>query len=83
MLRKLYVVLLVATVLAAPATVFAEGSDRAAVDRQPSLVERVWDGLVWLLDLDGDRGEERSPRQEGPRNVSANDDGGGTLDPDG
>lgn len=85
MLKRSWCLLLVIALLATPGAAFAATPDRATPDRGPTLVERVWGGLVRLLDLDLDRDDRgdgiREP--EGPRSVSANDDGGGHTDPDG
>ena len=88
MLKRTWSLLLVITIFAAPGAAFAAGPDRATPDRAtpdggPSVLERVWDGLLRFIDLDGDDLGERLREAEGPRNVSGADEGGGTTDPDG
>jgi len=83
MLKRTWSFLLLVALLAAPGTVFAAGPDRAVPDRGPSLIERVWDGFLRLLDVDGDGFRERIREPESPTSVTAADDGGGTIDPDG
>ncbi len=84
MLKRTWSLLLVVTLFAAPGAAFAAAPDRDAADRRPTVLERVWDGLVWLLDLDDERATE-STREVAdlPRSMSAGDDAGGQVDPDG
>jgi hypothetical protein len=87
MLKRTWSLLLVLTLCAAPAAAFAP--DRAANDRhlaneRQSALQRVWCGLVRLLDLDGGaRAGGRTRDADQPRRISAGDDLGGQVDPDG
>jgi len=87
MLKRTWCLLLVVTLFAAPGTVFAAAPDRApdrAADRQASLLERVREGLLWLLDLDDERATGRTREvADLPRSISAGDDGSGHIDPNG
>jgi hypothetical protein len=83
MLKRTWSFLLVIALFAAPAAAFAAGPDRATPDRGPSLVQRMWEELLRFIDLDGDDFGERIREPEGPRSVSAADDTGGHVDPDG
>jgi hypothetical protein len=83
MLKRTWSLLLVVTLFAAPGAALAAAPDRDAADRQPTLLERAWDGLLWLLDLDGDGARERTREADGPRSISAGDDGSGHIDPNG
>jgi hypothetical protein len=83
MLKRTWSFLLVIALFAAPGAASAAGPDRATTDRGPSLMERVWDGIVRLLDVDGDGFRERIREPGGPRSVTANDEGGGHIDPNG
>jgi len=84
MLKRTWCVLLVITLFAAPGAAFAAAPDRDAADRRTTVLERVLDGVLQLLDLDGDAARERT-RETGPppRSISAGDDAGGGIDPDG
>jgi hypothetical protein len=83
MLKRTWSFLLVIALFAAPGAAFAAAPDRAVPERGPSLIERMWEGFLRFIDLDGDDFRERIRETEGPRNVSGADEGGGTLDPDG
>lgn len=84
MLKRTWSLLLVIALFAAPGTAFAAAPDRVTPDRAvPSLMQRMWEGLLRFIDLDGDDFRERLREHEGPRNVSAADEAGGGYDPDG
>lgn len=87
MLKRTWSLLLVtALVAAAPGSAYAVDPDRVMLDHERGVVERVWEGVLRLIGVDGDDFTDRSPTQrepEAPRSVSGADEAGGGIDPNG